>query len=302
VATLFEMRVWELNGSVIAFQTADAASGSIGFRIRDFMGLNQNSPIWFYEQLSLNGATPIVTLVKKGATTFATRLPAEPEQLNIPEATLKIFRRDFIANFMPEHVDDTGETLSVSPETLKFIDDLLAQRAVRQAFYSDDRLALLTRRGLKDEEIKLLLAIQADPLEAFCAKVDLIMADDRHRDDGNYVLFDVNDHYDLPDPAWIRAARPYLSHFRANFGHYTTDARVYERVLVVAHTSRAAAMQRTLTFLNRHGADAQLLTADDASGLKRKLNQLVKANYPLPERGGRYDYAPSSDQTQQTAN
>lgn len=301
MAELFEMRVWELMGSVITFQTNDGAAGLIGFKIKDFMGLNPNSKVWFYEQISLNGVTPIVTLVKKGATTFASRLPAEPDQLNIPVVTLKFLRRDFVANFLPRYVDDTGEKLSISPGALKLIDDLIARGAVRQSFYADDRLAVLKGYGLTEEETQLLLAAESDRLWMFYAKVDLIMADERHRDEGNYVLFDVDEEDGLPDPDWIRAARPYLAHFRANFGHYTTDARIYERVLVVGRESLSPALRRAVMYLNREGADAQMLIAKDAGRLEERLNDLIKSGYPLPERGGRYDHSAPADKAQQEA-
>ncbi|MEK7323999.1 MAG: hypothetical protein AAB217_01930, partial [Chloroflexota bacterium] len=270
------------------YQTSDSSSTQIGRKIADHMGVTPGaSRVYYYRQTSIypqalpNGSVfkaDIVTVVEKQNTTFAVRMPDEADHAPIPAHARLWFRRDFAANFLPPFVSEDG-VVFLSEPAIQLIDALVDMREARQAFYGEfERPGLLKEYGVEGKEAELLLAIDRKKAWLFFSEVDMIAADERHRDDANYILFDVDEEFGLPDPEWVGAARRYVSRFRANFGHYTTDARIYKRVLVVGRGPLSSAMQRALVYLNNKGVNARSLTAADARDFEAKLEELIKSN------------------------
>jgi len=179
----------------------------------------------------------------------------------------------------------------LSPQTQQLIADLLRSQEIRKTFYDPTaREALIAKYQITDDaQKKLLTSVPGDFMDAWLLTVDMGHGD---HDSNTYVLFETGER-GLPQPEWVTASWDYLAHFRANLGFYTSEAMVYQRVLVIAREPLSELMNRTLRFLRGQGADARPLVAQNADDLRDKLKGLIENKYPLP--GGSHNSAESQD-------
>jgi hypothetical protein len=168
----------------------------------------------------------------------------------------------------------------ISPGAEQLLGELLQNQQIRARFYDpSSRPALLESHGVTGAERTRFLEVDSEVAEAWLTAIDLGHG---ARDRNLYLLFVVGP-AGLPDPRWLAATYGYLEKFAANVGFYTSEAVVYQRVLVVAEQSLASLTARTVRFLRLQGADARPLVAHDIDELFLRLKERIDQGEPLPE-------------------